>query len=823
MKTLSLLRMKKSSLPNVWGKFLLGPYEAKDRIAALRLIMLLVASENEDMRRLGYRLALLYTKHTGDQSAIHAVASMGGLAPVRKISENLGDEEDASLVGIARDAFAESLKEGGIYLTAGQKQLKGEFLAKIDDAISVVAPTSYGKSSLMSGYLENTTGNFCVIVPTKSLLAQTRKMLLHQLPDHTLLHRKIITHHEMYEEGDENIIAVLTQERFLRLLQLDRTLCFEHLVIDESHNLFANEARARALASTLVLTLHRNPTARIKFLSPFIADSENLRSRINGFDIQHLGTHEYVKSELIHHVDFRAGKDDRKVPFVYDQFMDRSYKSETPICDNAYEYVLLHAGKKNIVYLNRPIKTHAVAKKISALLPDLENDVIDKACKDLGDYLNKDYLLISCIKKGVIFHHGSVPDNVRLYLEYLYATCADICFVITTSTLLEGVNLPADKMFLLNIKKGRRNLSASQLKNLIGRVSRFKEVFASGDVRGLLPEVHFVGSEHYPVSTNIPSFLKKNLREGKADEDKVENPMLEHAELSDSSIFDLLEELSFLENSEGEILPDTDLEIARPKTEIGKLCYLNRIADFDVLGIEEAMDQQVHILKRLGVLAKDSQQLIEMINEVFLRNITVEGDDEDSDIVRLRDNFKARDFYSMVLEWRTEGKPYQVMINFFIGYWKKIEDQPDRRIVYAGRWGTHNRDGEVSEGFNRYVDIGRLGHDERVTLAIARIEAEMAFLDFNVMKYIDCLGELGLIEPIFMDKLKYGSVNTRVKELVQAGMSHTLAQLMSQKDLRRYVLHFPSGAIGLSSEVIEVMEAMKINGVLINEAKYYTR
>lgn len=69
MKSLNLRRMKNAQLPDVWGTFLLGPYKESDRVSALQMIMLFVASEDNEMRRLGYRLALLYTKHTEEYAA----------------------------------------------------------------------------------------------------------------------------------------------------------------------------------------------------------------------------------------------------------------------------------------------------------------------------------------------------------------------------------------------------------------------------------------------------------------------------------------------------------------------------------------------------------------------------------------------------------------------------------------------------------------------------------------------------------------------------------------------------------------------------------
>jgi superfamily II DNA helicase RecQ len=49
--------------------------------------------------------------------------------------------------------------------------------------------------------------------------------------------KKIITHPEMYNKNDTHMLAVLTQERLLRLLRKDSKLSFDYIVIDEAHTL----------------------------------------------------------------------------------------------------------------------------------------------------------------------------------------------------------------------------------------------------------------------------------------------------------------------------------------------------------------------------------------------------------------------------------------------------------------------------------------------------------------------------------------------------------------------------------------------------------
>ena len=97
----------------------------------------------------------------------------------------------------------------------------------------IVAPTSYGKTELILSFIDNSEyKKICIVTPTKSLLAHTKKRIINYLG-----YRKIVTYPEMYSAKDDELIAVLTQERLLRLLQNDSSLKFDLLVIDEAHNL----------------------------------------------------------------------------------------------------------------------------------------------------------------------------------------------------------------------------------------------------------------------------------------------------------------------------------------------------------------------------------------------------------------------------------------------------------------------------------------------------------------------------------------------------------------------------------------------------------
>lgn len=80
------------------------------------------------------------------------------------------------------------------------------------------------------------------------------------------------------------------------------------------------------------------------------------------------------------------------------------------------------------------------------------------------------------------FHHGGLLDIARLEVEDLFTDGA-IKNLVCTSTLLQGVNLPADRMIVISPKIGDYELSHFDFLNLIGRAGRintslYGEIFA---------------------------------------------------------------------------------------------------------------------------------------------------------------------------------------------------------------------------------------------------------------------------------------------------------------------------------------------------------
>lgn len=74
-------------------------------------------------------------------------------------------------------------------------------------------------------------------------------------------------------------------------------------------------------------------------------------------------------------------------------------------------------------------------------------------------------------KHGIFSHHGNTPHGIRLAVEH--AMRDDLVkFVVCTSTLAQGVNLPIRYLIVTSVYQGRERIKVRDFHNLIGRTGR---------------------------------------------------------------------------------------------------------------------------------------------------------------------------------------------------------------------------------------------------------------------------------------------------------------------------------------------------------------
>lgn len=356
------------------------------------------------------------------------------------------------------------------------------------ESISLSAPTSAGKSFLLVAYLakkikEDDKLNVVYIVPTKALISQVLKDIKLELKKFDITDILISSSPKSYSEENSygKKIFVLTQERFHNLLfDVDFNDPLHILIIDEAHKV-SDLSRGIILEEVIEEAIKRYPNLQKIFLSPFSKNPEKFAEMFRLKDLKSEKTKLSPVSQNILKLDIESNNYSlclSTAEFDKDIFVatDEILENESEKFSGIDDWQLLWATKKfggdfNIIYCNSRKKCVDYAVFFSSLLPPHTNDNINEVISFLKEYVHKDYFLIKCLEKGVAYHYGGMPNQIRSLVEDLFKN-KDVSYIFCTSTLLEGVNLPAQNIFIFKPKQGKPSMNRLNFWNLAGRAGR---------------------------------------------------------------------------------------------------------------------------------------------------------------------------------------------------------------------------------------------------------------------------------------------------------------------------------------------------------------
>ena len=791
--------------------------DEKDLVHLLKVGVVFLNYGDPHLQRLGYRIIMRYSTLYDDYRPLFDVAINKGFIPVSKFIErkNLIDEtSDSKFFNALFSAFQDNFRrdQSQVYLSFGQKNLH-DFSTENDGNFVVVAPTSYGKSEIIVDRIYANTGKkICVIVPSKALLAQTKRRIVEHFGFADLVQR-VITHPEMYKGSEASFVAVLTQERLLRLLQRNPGLSLDLVLIDVAHNLLKDDSRAVLLSQVLMILKKRKTEVAFNFFTPFISESNNHVIPYAPYEITTGRTDEFIKIERFYSYDILG---DQKL-YLYDQFLNQHLELESGRYDSDEQLIVAQKSRKNIVYLNRPRDIEKFALRLRRTNRIGTSSELREVLDAISDFVHPDYYLLSCIQSGIVYHHGGMPEIVRLYVENIFSTISELQFIITSSTLLEGVNIPAEKIFLLTTGVGRRTFSRSQFKNLIGRVCRFSEVFnpESGTLKMLEPQIYVVKGEFARANSRPDRFLQANARIDLKTKDIVENVLLENdpSQLSREDAQTLKSSLEYLENIEPNTVQVEQNDFHYVESEIAKLCYANNIYDFDIRSSEDILKSNLsEYVESFSTQISTPMEMMEAIYEIFIKDVPIADENMDR-----FSHDAARRFYAMFLDWRTNGSSYRQMIGSFTSYWRRQRNQ----VVFMGqKWGEVAFNDSAHK--KHYVDLSTKSESQKTNLAIVRIKEEQDFVDNNLIKYVEILNDLELVEKRFYEKIKYGSSDQRIICLLKNGFSMELAKIVVDPIYSQFVrIDATEDLIRIDRAIVAEMEENEENKILVFEIKYH--
>jgi hypothetical protein len=358
--------------------------------------------------------------------------------------------------------------------------------------VSISAPTSAGKSYIVRRWFEERlvgreqfTGIY--VVPTRALIEEVSADLGEQLASLDVGIYSIPWDAELTERARK--ILVFTQERLHLFQQRFPDQGADLLFVDEAQK-FGDGARGVLLQQTVEAAVHRNPSGQVVFASPLTANPELLLEGATGGANPTVVESEVVtvnqnllwadqiprrptrwtlqlvldgQPEAVGEFDLpaRAEPDSQRLPLV--------------------AVALGRSGGGNVVYVNGAADAEKAARQIYDALGPEANIEGDQGIADLRELVERtihhQYALATVLQRGIAFHYGNMPLLVRTEIERLFRQ-GTLTYLVCTSTLLEGVNLPCRNLFARNPKKGNGNpMTAADFWNLAGRAGRWGKEF----------------------------------------------------------------------------------------------------------------------------------------------------------------------------------------------------------------------------------------------------------------------------------------------------------------------------------------------------------
>ena len=314
--------------------------------------------------------------------------------------------------------------------------------------LAVSAPTSFGKSFVIDSFIAiKKPRNIVIIVPTIALTDETRRRLHQKFSDRY----KIITTTDV-ELGEFNIF-IFPQERAINYVgKIDK---IDLLVIDEFYKasqIFDKE-RAPSLVKAII-KLGDNSNQKY-FLAP---------------NISKVVDNPFTKGMEIVYLDFNT---------VYLQKHDlyKTIKNDEKKKSLILLKILAKEKGKTLIYAGTYSNITKVSNLIIANIDPVQSDLLENFQNWLISNYDPNWILTNLVSRGAGIHNGQLHRSLSQIQIRLFEETDGINQIISTSSIIEGVNTSAENVVIWRNRNGSSRLNDFTFKNIIGRGGRMFKHF----------------------------------------------------------------------------------------------------------------------------------------------------------------------------------------------------------------------------------------------------------------------------------------------------------------------------------------------------------
>lgn len=490
-------------------------------------------ASDEPSRDLAQQIAIFASLASNDadihDAAVHILSGLGNFPGLTKL-RGVGSESQGLQARI-RNALLRELNSVDM---AGKRVALTEFQLEVWDSLrtkastAISAPTSAGKSYVVMEYLCESAiaaERFVAlyIAPTRALLAEIQGKLEKRL---AVVGNKlrVTTVPVLDPEDRPKQIYVLTQERAQLLLSsVDVSGLIDLVIIDEAQAI-GDDSRGMILQDAVEKIRAGNPGARFLFLAPgasgfgLVGDCVG----ISKLDVKETGLSPVVQNRIS--VRFPIENEhlvelDLVTPERLERIGSYSFERGFALTEDAKLAAVAEefgSSGRSLVYATGAKNAEDLTALIALNRENRDSSSLKELAKFIEQHVHKQYSLARFVRRGVAFHYGNMPSLLREGIEASFRD-GELDYLCCTTTLFQGVNLPARNVFIDTPTRGKGDpLDEAALWNFAGRAGRLGE-----EVVGNVFLVNYENWETKPLTTRKPFEIRiafKEAIEGNFDE-----------------------------------------------------------------------------------------------------------------------------------------------------------------------------------------------------------------------------------------------------------------------------------------------------------------
>lgn len=764
----------------------------KELVDVLRFSDILSRSEKSLNRNISLKIiSTLFDDYKDNEIyqlfAQNVMVKLGNF-PSLQLLEEAGIEFDNKEIELDKmlKKYFQSTSMPGKFFTDSQYETFNDIVNS--NHYSFSAGTSFGKSFLFSEFVnwiikeKNASENIAFLVPTRALITQVVEDFENSIFDENY---RVVSNPDIPALfRNDRFIFVFTPERLVSYFSQQNNPNISTMIIDEAQNTISDDERSPIFYHAI--TLAEQKSIKLYFASPNVPNPEIFLQLVGNStdESKHILDVNVVQNKYF--IDFVS----HKYRIYYDYLADNK-SNDFELKEKRFNDLLINmtSNSQSIIYCNAVQNTVEKAQDFSKLIAKSEDNDLIELANYIRETIHDKYYLGKLVERGISFHFGALPQEIRKQIEEFFKR-GKIKYLFTTSTLLQGVNLPAKNLFILNDKIGKSNLNEFDFHNLAGRAGRLAKELYGNIFVVRLDEKSSV--ERLLEFKNVPE-IKSQVLSGQGNFYKNVGNVLDDMEMTNKSmpakkqreIADYAAILTYQhkKNVPSQLVDKFNQRNNDSKRLVKKMTEIEIPEDALMIStmIKPKYQEKVYNLVTPHIFnanfdANSCRQILEILSSAYSWK-----DEEDK---RNLGNSNRLGYYAVLMSEWIQSKPLNVMIQSTINYHEKnkiqIGNDPTKREIFS---------------------ITNINH---INFVINELMKDIEnIVKFKIKNYVtNYLKLTNQDDSEWQNYLEYGTSDKTIIELQKIGFDRPVAMELSNQSDENFEINENGEIVGISTENI---------------------